>query len=181
MLKSLVDAIDGLKAYHMKINDGASLNGEDLASVLAYTVNMRAYKSMLGKMDYSDDEFVTWVAVSHQESLMDHSDPTEGTMQFKNLADHFLQSLFDAIDGLQGYQKRIELGDDLNAEDMAAMLANTVNLKAFKSMLDQDLYSDDEFMNWVFVNRQQMSQGPVQLMDLAGDVLKSLFDSIDAL
>ena len=60
-----------------------------------------------------------------------------------------LKSLVDSIDGLSSYDVRIENGTDLNAEDMAVMIALKVKVGAFKTLLGKEQWSDEEFMQWV--------------------------------
>ena len=141
----LIYAIDGLSSYDVKIENKIDLNAEDMAAMIALKVNIRSFQALVGKEEWSDEEFMQWV----REESRNDNEKSSDVAQVKDLSLDELKSLVDSIDGLSSYDVRIENGTDLNAEDMAVMIALKVKVGAFKTLLGKEQWSDEEFMQWV--------------------------------
>ena len=66
--KSLIDSIDGLEDYTNKLAQGEQLSGEDFSNLIAYSVNVGTFKALLGKQEWSEEEFSSWVRKEAENS-----------------------------------------------------------------------------------------------------------------
>ena len=73
--------------------------------MIAHTVNVDAFKALLGKEQWSDEEFSGWV-----KSEVESNIKSEGTVELKELSEQEGKSLIDSIDSLEGYRVRLEQG-----------------------------------------------------------------------
>ena len=109
-----------------------------MVALTSLHVTLDAYKYLLGKQEWSDEEFMQWVrketGTDSDDTVVpvdpvdpvDPIDPVEPrdpvTADLEDLSEQEMMTLFGTIGGIEYYGERIQMGDELYAHDMATLI-----------------------------------------------------------
>ena len=103
-----------------------------MVALTSLHVTLDAYKYLLGKQEWSDEEFMQWVRKetgTDSDDTVDPVDPVDPveprdpvTADLEDLSEQEMMTLFGTIGGIDYYGERIQKGDELYAHDMATLI-----------------------------------------------------------